>query len=436
VRRALAVLGTVLALAAPGGAPAATTITDLGGGERVYVRADPAALLAGVEIAVRAGLDRETGSQNGLAALVAECVLRTPVVASGSPTGTTPQSLADAVDAQGASVRYAVGLQNVRFYLEGTPAALAAAAPLVAAALKAPSFDAATLASARARLGERIAGDEADPRTVGRAMLRAAYYRGGGAMPPFGTAASLAAAGPADARAFYGAWYRRADAVAAAAGRTGAETDAAGRAMLDALPAGAAATATPLAAKPFAAQPRRLVTQREALGPYVLLGFAAPPLGDRDFPAALVLKSLLSGLVERPSALALGSLFQTGGSSYAYDASPAHFVLWINGLRTDPDIPLTAVTAVAKATAAKPLTAAVLSRYKTLARGEWLLESVSVDAQAGAVANAVSHGLGPDAPDDVAAAIGRVTSADVQRVAKKYFQKFDVALVVPRGSAR
>ncbi len=418
----------VAALALPAAAFATTAATDLGGGERVYSRADPAALLAGVEVAVHAGLDRETGAQNGLAGLVAECVLRTPA----GPAPSVP--LREAVEARGASVRYAVGLQTVGFFLDGTPESIASAAPLVAAALASPSFDAATLAAARAALGARIAEQEADPRSVGRTMLRAAYYRGGGGLPLFGTPASLAAFGPADAAAFYRAWYRRGDAVAAAAGRTGDATDAASRALLGALAPGTGASAPPLAPKPFAAQPRRLVTSREGAAPHVVLGFGAPSLGDRDFPAALILASLIERLVAPPSAVSLGPVFQPGGTAYGYDASPAQFIVWVNGLRSDPDVPLTAIAAIVKATAAKPLTAEVLNRYKTAARGEWIVGGAGLDAQADAIADAVSHGLGPDAADDVAAAITRVTSADVQRVAKKYFQKFDVAVIVPRGS--
>jgi predicted Zn-dependent peptidase len=419
-------LGAPAGAAPAVGAPAA--VADAGGGARAVTSPDPGALVAGVEIAVRAGIDRETGTQNGLAALVAECVLRTPV--AGSAT-----ALLDAVDARGASVRYAVGVRSVRFYLEGTPAGVAASAPLVAAAVAAPSFDAATLAAARDALAERNRDLESDARIVGRAMLRAAFYRGAAAMPPYGTAASLAVLGAADARAFHAAWYRRGGAVAVAAGRTGPETDAASAALLGALADGGTA-ATPIATKPFGAQPRRLVTQRDVGAPYVVLGFAAPALGDRDFAAALVLRALLRGVLEGPSAETVPAALRAAGATYAYDAAPAQLTFWINGARGDAAVGLAAVDAVAKAAAAKPLTPTVLQRYRTLARGEWLLENVSVDERATAIAGAVVQGLSPDVGDVVADAIGRVTGADVQRVAKAYFQKFDVALVLPRGSGR
>jgi predicted Zn-dependent peptidase len=127
-------------------------------------------------------------------------------------------------------------------------------------------------------------------------------------------------------------------------------------------------------------------------------------------------------------------VFRPAGTIYGYDTAPAQLVLWINGGRLDPEQGLTSVDAFVKRAAAKPLAAAVLSRYKETARGAWALEAVSLDERAFAIGNAVTHGLDADAAGEVGAAIARVTAADVQRVAKKYFQKFDVALVMPRAS--
>ncbi|HEY6233894.1 MAG TPA: hypothetical protein VIW69_02165, partial [Candidatus Elarobacter sp.] len=199
---AAAALTAVLAVPAAASGPR-TTFVDLGSA-RAYVHADPASPLAAVELFVRAGLDRQTAGQSGLAALVAESVLRTPV---GGVT------LSDAVDARGASISYVVAAQHVRFYLEGTPDALAATAPLVARALAAPAFDPAAVAAARAALTDRIAAEEGDPRFVGLQLLRASYYRGGAGLPPLGDSSSLAALAPADAHAFFARWYRRGDAV-------------------------------------------------------------------------------------------------------------------------------------------------------------------------------------------------------------------------------
>ncbi len=67
------------------------------------------------------------------------------------------------------------------------------------------------------------------------------------------------------------------------------------------------------------------------------------------------------------------------------------------------------------------LTSALQARETAEGKGRTLASSVIIDGD-------------PRAADRQLAAIARVTIADVQRVAKKYFQKFDVALVMPRAS--
>ena len=52
------------------------------GGATIVRQSDSAASLVGVAFVVRAGLDRQTMKQNGLAALVAQMIVRTPVARS------------------------------------------------------------------------------------------------------------------------------------------------------------------------------------------------------------------------------------------------------------------------------------------------------------------------------------------------------------------
>ncbi|MDB5042475.1 MAG: peptidase [Candidatus Eremiobacteraeota bacterium] len=414
---ALALLGApVAALAA--GSPATIDL----GGVSGYVRSDPGTTLVTLELFVRAGLDRQTPAQNGLAALTAEALLHAPV--DGVP-------LIDAVEARGGSISYSVSGQYVRFALEAQPATVTALAPLVARVLTAPAFDGTMLTAARGALGERIADADSDPRLVGLQMLRASYYRAGAGMPPLGTPAGLAALGPPEVRGFFAHWYLRGDALVTAVGNTGDATERAARAIAASLPAGSAPQAA-LAVRPFAVQPKRIVTRRDVHANYIVLGFGAPALGDRDFAAALVMRALLGDIFEVPSATTVPALFRPSGTIYGYDMAPAQFVLWLNGRLVDPGVGLAAVDAVLKNAAVKPLGAAVLARYKESARGAWLLENLSLDERAWSIGNAVAHGLAADASDSVAPAIARVTAADLQRVAKRYFQRFDVALVLPR----
>ena len=425
MRRASAALGAALAMLAPLPAPAApaTSIVDLGG-TRGYVQSDAAVALTGLEVFVRAGLDREGDRQNGLAALVAQSVLQTPV--DGVP-------LVDAIEARGGSLTFAVAAQYVRFYLEAQPENIGPLADLVARALHAPDFSPATLASARHELGSRIADEESDPRLVGLEMLRESYYVAGAGAPILGTPASLLQLDPDDARAFFTRWYVRGDAFVIAVGRTAATTEAASRVLAGALAAGSVPEAS-VETRPLTVEPKRLVTHRDDVyTPYVVVGFSAPALGDPDFPAALVMSSILSDLFSGDEATARPAVFRAIGSIYGYDVAPAQLALWVNGGQIDPSVGLTALDALVKAAAEKPLAADVLERYKRRAHGEWALEALSLDERAWSIGNAVAHGLDADASVQVEAAIDGVTAADVERVAKKWFQRFDIALVLPRG---
>ncbi len=424
MRGALA-LALALALAAPAAAAGPDPAAAGPSGARRYVRPDAGAPLAAVQLFVRAGLDRQTSDQGGLAALTAEAVLRAPV--GGVP-------LIDAVAARGGSLSYAVAPRYVRFNLQAAPESLAGLAPLVARALAAPAYGDAALAAARAALGERIAEDERNPIAVGLEMLRGSYYRGGAGLPLLGTTGSLNRLGAADVRAFHDRWYLRDDAYLTEVGRTGAATDAAAGALAAALPAGTAPAEPALVTRPFANEPRQLVTHRDIAVPFVVLGFAAPPLGDRDFPAALVLRALLGDVLDQASATTLPPIQRDVGLIYGYDAAPAQLVVWINGAQVDPATGLGTLAAVVKAAAGKPLSAAVLDRYKEAARGQWQLESLSLEERAWSLGNAVAQGLDPSALDALPGAVDAVSAADVQRVAKRWFQKFDVALVLPRGS--
>jgi zinc protease len=418
-------VASLLVLAAePHAAAAATATFDVGGGAHAYVRVDPAASLCGITVFVRAGLDREGSDGNGLAALVAESITRTPV--NGTP-------LVDAIAARGGSLSYSVSAQYVRFYLEAKPASLPALAALAAGAFAHPSFDETTLAPARASLASTIAGGERDPRRAGIEMLRTAHYAGAGGLPTLGSAATLAGLGTAQAQAFYASWYARGDAFATVVGAAGTASETATRTFIDALPAGNPAPAAALETRPFGAQPRRIVTSRDIAAPFVVVGFAAPSLGDPDFPAAVVMRTLIGDILDVPSATTLPAVLRNSGTLYTFDTTPSQLSLWFNGGRVEPQAGLTALDAVLKRAAAQPLDASAVTRFDDRARGEWILDNLSLEDRGWEIGNAVAHGLDADAAAQVADAISHVTPADLQRVAKKYFQQFDVALVVPRN---
>jgi len=392
------------------------------GSAKFYAHSDAGAQLVGIELVVSAGTARQTASQNGLAALAAQTLLFTKI------DGTR---LTDRIMAAGGSIDYAVDPGVVRFALEVLPSALPAVSADLARAIAAPDTSPATVAAARDALGARIDDDESNPVTVGVEMLRNSYYRGTAGAPSYGTRASLAGLGPSDVAGFFGAHYLRGDAFATATGSVDDAANAAVNAVLGAFPAGSEA-APVLATQAFGAQPKHLVTERAIGVPFALVGFAAPAMSDPDFAAMLVLRSLLNDIAARQSTTTLAP-FQRGiDVVYTYDVKPATFTVAINGSQLDPTAGLTVLQAILKTAVSKPLAADVVKRYKETARGEWALEAMTLTDRAWLIGAAVNQGAGPDLAQSVAAAIDRVTPADVQRLAKVYLQHYTLALVLPR----
>ena len=395
------------------------------GASKLYTQAEPGARLAGLQIVVSAGTARQSPSQGGLAALAAETIVQTPI---------DGRSLFDRSAAAGGSIAYAIAPDRVRFTIEALPDALPGIARDLARAMRAPDTSAATLAAARRNLGDRIADDERNPVAVGLDMLRGSYFSGGAAQPLFGTRVALANAAPADVAAFVAAHYRRGNAFATAIGNVDTGSEAAARAILDALPDGAESSAA-LTARPFAALNKRIVTHRDVGTPFVLLGFAAPALGERDFAAMLVVRTILGEVAERRGATTPAAFERGVDVLYAYDLKPATLTLAINGNQLDPSAGLTVVQTILRAASTRPFAPSVLARYKATARGQWQLEATSFADRAWLIGAAVAHGADPAEAQATVAAIDRVTAADVLRMAKTYLQHYTIALVLPRSRA-
>ena len=130
------------ALAAGAAVPAPTM--ESGGGTTIVRQLDANASLVGVEVIVRAGLDRQTMKQNGLAAFTAQTILRTRV-------GTPPAPLQDAIAARGGSVRFTVDPGDVRFYVEALASDASTVLDLFRTALAAPDFSPVVVHDARVR---------------------------------------------------------------------------------------------------------------------------------------------------------------------------------------------------------------------------------------------------------------------------------------------
>ncbi len=388
---------------------------------------DADAALGGVQIFVAAGLDREPLNGNGIASLVAEALVRTPVAGANG----TILPAREAIAAQGGSLTFTVDGRSVHFYLESRAERLAAAVALFAKAIAAPDFTPATIAAARAALTSRIAETEGSALSVGIGMFRRSYYTTGAGNPALGNASTLAGLESKDASAFFAANYKRGGLTASAVGALAPDLNDAletlAKSLLDGSPLPVVSQT-----KVIPAQAPRIVAHRDIGAPWVVVGFAAPAPGSKDFGAMLVLEKLLAEAFERNSATTLGFIEKSVGAFYLYDAAPASLVVYVNGTQGDPSVALRQLLVVSKSLSLKPLAADPLRHFKTAAEGQFLTDSVTLSDRSYLLGTFAAQGLGTDSINAALDALERTTATDVQRVAKAYLQRYIVALVLPR----
>lgn len=388
---------------------------------------DVTAELTGTEVLLQAGLDRQSAKQNGLAALVAESILRTPVEGA--------ISLKDAVAAGGGSISYAVDPRGLRFYLEGLSGTFPALLGFFRAALSKPDFTSATLGAARAALDEKIKQSQRAPLTVGIDMLNRAFYQDSAGMPPYGLPATLASFSASDAQAFYQEHYRAGDAVVSAVGNLANVPAGSLAALVNGLPQGMSAPVNATAAK-LPSTSRELLARRDVTVPWLVAQYPAPALQSKDFGAMLVLTAFLqrtlADVSEVPGIATRSAAARGVGAYYNFDARPANVIMYVDGGLGDPTRTFaTALTVVNVLGHAK--LSGNLSDMKTYAAGRLLEDTVTLQDRAWLAGVYAQHGITGEYFQHALAAINATTAADLQRAASHYLSAPTIALVLPRS---
>lgn len=434
----IAALAFVMPLGARAAGVAVPTPTlESSGGTTIVRQSDSSASLLGVAIVVRAGLDRQTMKQNGLAALAAQTILRTPVLrqAQGDDGGV---SLQEAIAARGGSVRFTVDPSDVRFYVEALADDAPAVLELFRGALASPDFSPATVRAARSDLGRQIAQSQQVALQVGLDMLNAASSaQANTGLPELGTQASLAQLFSGDVRSFYRAFYRRGGALVSAAGR------------LDVLPAGALAslaaalpegTTAPVPAHMPALRgtTHEIVAHRDIASPWLIAQYPAPKVDSNDFGPMLVLAAFvrrtLSDIAQVPGVVTPTFASRSVGAVYAYDRAPPSLVLYVNGgLIGNPSRAFATALSVVSVLAATRLQGSI-EEFKAEAAGDFASGATTLETRTWLAAVFSRESASPDFINRALAAISATTPDDVQRVARTYLGNPTIALVLPRGT--
>jgi predicted Zn-dependent peptidase len=402
---------------------AALCVTHVSGGA-VVRQDDPAADLIGTQVRISAGLDRQSPAQNGLAALVAQAILQTPV--DGVP-------LADSIADDGGSIVYDVDPHDVRFYLEGLPGPYESMLARFRTALAHPDFSAPALARARTALGARIASTQLSPLTVGLQMLNRTFYTDSNAgMPPLGLPQTLAGFVTSDAQAFFAAHYLRGGAVVSSAGKLSGVAPGSLENVIGALASGSSSPVK-VSLKQLPSNTRQLIARRDIPVPWLVAQYKAPDLQSHDFGPMLVLTSFLERTLADVAGVPTLSTATSGGgvgATYNFDTQPANVVVYVDGGGNPTQVFATALTIVNVLGHAK--LAGDLTDMKTFAIGRFLDQSVTLRDRAWLAGTFVGQRLGPDYTAQTIAAIQKTTAADLQRVAVRYLGFPNIALVLPR----
>lgn len=432
IRAALALVAFAFAAspaAVLAAAPAASTpapVVRSSQGVTIIEQADPAATLAHVTFVVRAGLNRQTMAQNGLAALTAQTILRTPV--DGVP-------LEDAVAARGGGVKFYMDPQDVRFLVESTPSQAPAVFDAVRKAFAAPTFDAKTVTSARIALQTQIAMNQQIALQVGLDMLSATTAPSANAgLPALGIPGSLAQLGPSDVQAFFTKYYRRGGAFVSAVGRTDALPSGTLDTLASMLPAGDT-SAVAVKLPKLEGTSRQFVAHRNIAAPWLIAQYPAPSIESKDYGPMLVLESFmqrtLAELAQIPGSVSGSPTSRAVGAIYQYDRTDPSLTLYVNGSIGNPSRAFATALSVASILATTKLQGSI-DDFKALAAGDFINGSTSLESRAWLAVLFSQNGQSPDYVTRTLNAISATNAADLQRVAKHYLGTPMIALVLPR----
>jgi predicted Zn-dependent peptidase len=421
----LLVAAPVVSRAAAGAVPVVTR----SGGVTTITQLDTSAPLLHVVYVVRAGLDRQALSQNGLAALTAQTVLNTPV---------NGVALKEAIAAAGGSISFTVDPDDVRFEIEALPQDADKVLKLAQTVLAKPAFDPATVRSARDRLITRIAENQQIALQVGLDMLSSTLAPSANeGLPQYGLPASLAQLGPDDVRGFYTTYYKRGGSYVSAAGRI----DALSAGVLDqlgtTLPDGAT-NAISVKLPKLEGSSRQLVAQRDIAAPWLIAQYGAPNVASKDFGPMLVLAAFmqrtLADMADVPGVVSETYASRAVGAVYQYQNSQPNLVLYVNGGIGNPNRSFSTALSIASILASTKLEGSI-DEFKTMASGDFISSTNTLEARAWLAVVYDENGAQPDYISRTLDAISQTTAADLQRVARSYLSDPTIALVLPRENS-
>lgn len=437
---------SLLLLCVLAGAPAARAAVTPAKSERlengvVYIqRPDRLSPRVAYSLLLRTGAAEETPETAGWRRLAVNAILRGVPKGYETP-GEDSESLTRAAEAAGGQIGATVGDDFVEVYAVGDSAHGEDLLKLALAVIRDPRLSDDDINSARERQQVQLDSDTSDTATRTQSALHNQLYRDARGelvaygLPDYGTSDSLKNLTNDKIRDLYNTRLRNARLTVSAVGDVNSAADTA---YLETLPATHAMTpAEPYFAPIKGKEPSLVVREIPSPVAWVFVAYSLPHAAPADLPALRIATAALgdSGKARLPARLLSKGLVTNRDAAYTVAAQ-------LTPRRYSGEILLYAQTGAQSVDSVKnalldemnklktgTLTPAELQSAKNYLRGAWPVERDNLRDRA--FQTALSPALG--GPMDTAwpASVQSVTAADVQRVAKKYFNSYSVALVMP-----
>lgn len=423
-------------------APAAT-LEKLPNGVTLATRPDHLSPRAAISLVLNVGAADETPETAGWRRLLVNAMLRSAPqgyeVADASGVEAT-EALPRAAEKAGGLIGATVGDDFIEIFVSGEAQNAPKLLDLALALWQHPRLSDADIQGARERAQGQADADDLDTAAKTQAALRSQLFRDARGnltaygLPEYGTSQSLAGLTDEKLRALFATQLATARLTVAATG----DFDAAAlRQKLEDLPARAPRTAAvPTFASPHGGNPALVVRELPVPSAWVFVSYPLAGNTGQDAPALRVLAAALgdSGAARLPARLLKAPLGATPPAiSVASQFIPRRYagelVLFAQTGPQSVERVKNALLDEVHRLQNAPLSPLELRSAITYARGSWSVDRQNLRERA--FQTALSPAL--DGPPDTSwpARLQTVTSADVQRVAKKYFGPYAVALVMP-----
>jgi zinc protease len=395
-------------------------------GLTLVIKPNSANEVVAVDVFLKSGPLYETPNQRGITSLTQRVLIR------GSETRSA-REIAVETESVGAELTSGIGNEYGYVSLSTTLAGLDKGLEVLLDVLLHPSFTETELEKERKMLVEMLAAREDRPFEAAYTGFINLFYAG----HPFGTKTgdlikTIGNLTKADLESWYKKVYVPNNLVVSIVGKVdpGALTKII-KNSLGKLPKGVAPRMVAPALKPVS-QDRMVNAEKKTNAAFLVLGYPAPALKSKDAVVMEVINRILGGGSEARLYMELREkrgLAYTVYSDYVKMSGESHICAI---MATNPENYKAARDGIVKEfkrLTVTPVPAAELNEAKRAIKGSYMMSQETNSAQSGLLGRYELLGFGYQYDQIFPRLIGQVTAADVQRVARKYFQHYTMGVV-------